>query len=84
MVVLLLSFLWVRLKPLGHPTVEFFDKGVGVSFRACRNFSAGYTCANSMMRPFMGTAGMITPLVAYDEKGITYLAATNVGCLPLG
>ena len=34
------------------------------------------------MGPFIGTAGMTTPLVAYDERGITYLAATNVGWLP--
>ena len=27
----LLAFHWVGLKPIGHPAVEFFDKGVGFS-----------------------------------------------------
>ena len=26
-----LAFRWVCLKPIGHPVVEFFDKGVGFS-----------------------------------------------------
>ena len=26
-----LAFHWVGLKPIGHPSVEFFDKGVGFS-----------------------------------------------------
>ena len=34
------------------------------------------------MRPFIGTTGRTTPLVAYDEKGVTYLATINVRWLP--
>ena len=30
----------------------------------------------------MGTTGSTTLLEAYDERGITYLAATNAGWLP--
>jgi len=30
----------------------------------------------------MGTVGTTTPLVAYDERGITYLVATNSRGLP--
>ena len=55
---------------------------MGFSWIACRDFNVSYTCADSVMGPFIGTAGMTTPLVAYDERGITYLAATNVGWLP--
>lgn len=62
--------------------MEFFDKGMGFSWRACRSFGSGFTYANSVMGPFTGTAGKTTPFVAYDEKGITYLATTNAGWLP--
>ena len=34
------------------------------------------------MGPFMATAGTTTPLTAFDERGITYLAATNARWLP--
>ena len=34
------------------------------------------------MRPFIGATSMASPLVADDERGITYLAATNAGWLP--
>ena len=77
-----LAHRYVGLKPFGHLVVEFFDKGVGFFWRACRDFSVGYTCANSVMGPFIGIAGTTTPLVAYDQRGITYLAATNAGWLP--
>lgn len=77
-----LAYRWVGLKPFEHPTVEFFDKEVGFLWRACRDFSTGYTCIDSMMGPFMTTARTTTPLVAYDERGITYLVATNAGWLP--
>ena len=30
----------------------------------------------------MATIGTTTPLTTFDEKGITYLAATNAGWLP--
>lgn len=30
----------------------------------------------------MGTVGITTPLVTYDERGITYMATINVGWLP--
>lgn len=35
-----------------------------------------------MMDLFMATAETTTPLIAFDEKGITYLAAINAGWLP--
>ena len=34
------------------------------------------------MGPFVDTTGTITPLTSFEERGITYLAATNVGWLP--
>ena len=34
------------------------------------------------MGQFVDTAGITTPLVGFEERGITYLAATNVGWLP--
>lgn len=42
----------------------------------------GYTCSDLVMGPFMGTVGITTTLVAYDERGITYLATTNARWLP--
>ena len=32
--------------------------------------------------PFMATTGTTTPLTAFNERGITYLATTNAGWLP--
>ena len=77
-----LTFRWVSLKPIDHPTVEFFDKGVGFSWRAYKNLGTGYTCADSVMGPFVDTTGTTTPLTGFKERGITYLAATNAGWLP--
>ena len=77
-----LTFRWVSLKPIDHPTVEFFDKGVGFSWRAYMNLGTGYTCADSVMGPFVDTTGTTTPLTGFKERGITYLAATNAGWLP--
>lgn len=57
---------------------SFFDKEVSFSWRACKSFSVGYTCANSVMGPFMGTTGT----TAYEERGVTYLAAINARWLP--
>ena len=37
------------MKPFGHPTIEFLDKGVGFSWRAYRDLSNGFTCANSVI-----------------------------------
>ena len=34
------------------------------------------------MGSFIDTIGTITPLTGFDERGITYLAATNAGWLP--
>ena len=68
---------WVGLKPFGHPAGVFFDKEVGFLWKACKGFSTKYTCANSAMRPFIAIVKATTPLVAYDERKITYLAATN-------
>ena len=70
------------MKLFGHSTIEFFDKGVGFSGRAYRDLSNGFTCADSATGSFMATAGTTTPLIAFDEKGITYLAATYMGWLP--
>jgi len=70
------------LKPIGHPAVEFFDKRVGFSWRAYRNLGTGYTCVDSVMGPFVDTVGTTTLLTGFEERGITYLAATNVGWLP--
>ena len=41
-----------------------------------------YTCIDSAMGLFVNTVGSTTPLAGFDEVGITYLAATNVGWLP--
>ena len=82
MVDLSLTFRWVGLKPIGHSAVEFFDKGVGFSWRAYRNLGIGYTCVDSVMGPFVDTTRTTTPLIGFEERGITYLVATNVGWLP--
>jgi len=34
------------------------------------------------MGPFVDTVGTTTPLTGFDERGITYLAATNARWLP--
>ena len=70
------------MKLLGHPTIEFFDKGFGFYWRAYRNLGTGYTCDDSAMGPFVDTARTTTPLIDFNERGITYLAATNAGWLP--
>ena len=77
-----LAFRWIGLKLLGHPTIEFFDKGFGFCWRAYRNLGTGYTCDDSAMGPFVDTARTTTPLTDFNERGITYLAATNAGWLP--
>ena len=65
-----------------HPAIEYFDKGVGLSWNAYRNLGIGYKCVDSAMGPFVDTVGTTTPLTGFDEKGITYLKATNSGWLP--
>ncbi|KAK9991391.1 hypothetical protein SO802_026376 [Lithocarpus litseifolius] len=55
-----LAFQWACLKLIDHPTVEFFDKGVGFSWRAYRSLGMGYTCADSVMGPFVDTIGTTT------------------------
>ena len=42
----------------------------------------GYTCANSIMSLFVDISGTTTPLIDFEETGITYLVATNTGWLP--
>ena len=74
-----LAYHGVGLKPFRHPTIEFFDKGVGFSWRAYKGLSSGFICANSVMGPFTDTVGTNTPLTTFDENGITYLATTNAG-----
>lgn len=77
-----LPYCWAGLKPIGHPIMEFFDKGMGFSWRACRDFGNSYTCEDSVIGPFMDTDGTATPLFAYDERWIMYLATTNAWWLP--
>lgn len=80
--VFLLAYCWVRLKPFRQPVVEFFDKGVGFSWRAYRDFSSGFICVDSAMGPFLGTTRTNSPLTAFNERGIIDLVATNAGWLP--
>ena len=54
-----LAFRWVGLKLIG-PVVEFFDKGVGFSWKAYRNLGMGFTCVDSVMGPFVDTVGTTT------------------------
>ena len=75
-----LTFRWVGLKPIGHPAIELFNKGVGFSWRAYKNLGISYTCAGSTISPFVDTIG--SELTGFDERGITNLAATNTGSLP--
>ena len=77
-----LAYRWVGLKPFGHPAIEFFNKGVGFSWRAYRGFGNGFTCVDSVMGTFTDIAGTTTPFIAFDERGITYLVATNARWLP--
>ena len=77
-----LAYRWVGLKLFGHPIVEFFDKGVGFSWKAYSGLGNGFTCVDSTIGPFMATIGTTTPLTAFDERRITYMAATNAGWLP--
>ena len=73
---------WVGLKLFVHPFVKFFDKRVGFCWRAYINLGIVFTCADSVMGPFIDTTGTAISLTAFDERGITYLAATNTGWLP--
>ena len=77
-----LAFRWFGLKPIGYSVVESFDESVGFSWRAYRNLGADYNCTDSVMGSFVDTVGTTTPLVSFDETGITYLIATNAGWLP--
>ena len=77
-----LAYRWVVLKSFGYSAIEFFDKGVAFCWRAYRNLGIGFTYANSVMSPFTNIAGTTSPLTAFDERGIMYLAATNAGWLP--
>nr|XP_023905015.1 uncharacterized protein LOC112016755 [Quercus suber] len=77
-----LAFRWSGLKPIGHSIVKSFDSGTGFTWRAYRSLGKGYTCTDSAMGPFTDIIGTTTHLTGFDEVGITYLAATNVGWLP--
>ena len=70
------------MKPIDHYAIESFDQGIKFSWRAYRELGTGYTCVDSTMGLFVDTVGTTTPLTGFDETGITYLAATNVGWLP--
>ena len=76
------AYRWVGLKQFRHLAIEFFDKGVGFCWKAYINLGIGFTCADSVMGPFIDITGTTTSLTAFDERGITYLAATNAGWLP--
>ena len=76
------AYRWVGLKLFVHPFVKFFDKRVGFCWRAYINLGIGFMCADSVMGPFIDTTGTTISLIAFDERGITYLAATNTGWLP--
>ena len=78
----LLAFCWSGLKPINYFVVESFDEGVGFSWRAYRNLGTGSTFVDSAIGLFVDTVGTTTPLIDFDETGITYLAATNAGWLP--
>ena len=77
-----LAFRCSGLKPIGYSVVKSFDEGMGFSWRAYRNLGVDYTCVDSVMGSFVDTIETTTPLVNFDEIGITYLAATNAGWLP--
>ena len=72
-----LAFRWVGFKQIGHPAIEFFNKGVGFSWRAYTNLGTSYTCVDSAMGLFIDTVGTTTPLTGFDKRGITFLATTN-------
>ena len=76
------AYRWVGLKSFRHLAIKFFDKGVGFCWRAYRSLGTGFTCADSVMGTFINITGTTTTLIAFDEQGITYLVATNAGCLP--
>ena len=78
----LLAYHWVGLKPFGHPVVEFFDKRIGFSWRSYRDLSSGFTYVDLVMGPFMATVMTTAPLTTFDEREITYMAATIAGWLP--
>ena len=46
------------------------------------NLGMGYTCADSVMGPFVDTVETTTPLTGFEERRITYLVATNARWLP--
>ena len=64
-----LAYRWVRLKPFRHPAMEFFDWGVGFSWRAYRDLGNGFTYVDSVIGLFMATAGTTTPLDYLWWKG---------------
>jgi len=76
-----LAFRWVGLKPIYHFAIEFFDKGVGFSWRAYRIVSTGYTCADSVIGPFVDTAETTTTLTDFEERRITWQPPMLGGCL---
>ena len=41
-----------------------------------------FTCVDSVMGPFVDATKTTAPLTGFEERGITYLAATNAGWLP--
>ena len=57
-----MAFRWVGLKPIGHPAVEFFDKGIGFSWRTYRDLGTGYTCVDSVMGLFVDTRNRFTAI----------------------
>ena len=47
-----------------------------------QDLGTSYTCAKFVTGPFVNTTGTTTPLTNFEERGITYLAATNAKWLP--
>ena len=76
------AYSWVGLNLFGHSVVEFFDKRLGFCWRVYINLGIGFMCADSIMGPFIDTTKTTISLTAFDDRGITYLAATNAGWLP--
>ena len=52
-----LACCWVGLKPFKHLAMEFNDKEVGFPWKAYSNLDNGFTCVDSVIGPFMATAG---------------------------
>ena len=57
------------MKLFRYPVIEFFDKGVSFCWTAFRNLHTGFTCADSVMGPFIDIAGTPPPRYLPLMKG---------------